>query len=180
MRLFSGALYLASILIGRAKPNPVTWFFWGLTPLIAFAAQVSSGFSVDALVTLTLSLGPLAIFLTAFIKHRKLWKFTTSTFVCALLAALGVVLWQITDDPVLATIFSIFADISASMPTVIKSYLKPETECAVPYLISMASMATTLLTINDWSFTNYGFIVYIFAINFTILSAIYLGKLRRT
>lgn len=178
IRLVSGALYVKSVVKGSTRPDPVTWFFWGLTPLIAFAAQISKGFNVDSLMTLTLSLGPLVIFLAAFAKHRRSWIFTRSAAICAIFAMLGIVLWQITDDPILATLFSIFADISASTPTVIKAYKKPNTECAVAYLISMGSMVLTLLTVTDWTFTNYGFTVYIFMINFVIWSAIHLGRAR--
>lgn len=179
IRLISGAVYTTATMKGKAKPSPVTWFFWGLTPMIAFAAQVSRGGGIESsLMTFAIGLGPLVIFITAFFKNRKNWKFTISNGVCAILAAIGVALWLITDDPVLAMIFSILADFSASLPTITKSYLKPKSEYPVAYAISMLSMILTLLALSDWSFLNYAFEAYILVINLIILSAICIGHLR--
>ena len=43
LRLMGGGVYLISTLRGKAKPNIVSWSLWGLTALIAFAAQICKG-----------------------------------------------------------------------------------------------------------------------------------------
>ena len=38
-----GLYYLYDTVIGRAQPNRVTWFLWGLFPMIIFVAQRAQG-----------------------------------------------------------------------------------------------------------------------------------------
>jgi hypothetical protein len=82
-----------------------------------------------------------------------------------MLAGVGILLWQITNDPVLAIVFSIAADILASLPTIRKAYYDPDSEYEYPYLLSAISMVITLLTIKSWAFTTYAFPLYMLVIN---------------
>lgn len=169
LRLFAGANYLIATIKGAVRPNPITWLFWGLSPLIAFGAQLQYGLQPSAWVTLALGLGPLLIFIVSLTKsEKKRWRLGVFDFLCGASAAVGLVLWQLTSDPVIALLFGILADILGGLPTVYKAYVRPETEKAFPYMLSMMSMVVTLLTLRDWNFINVGFPVYIFCINFVI------------
>lgn len=170
LRLVSGATYALAVVKGRAKPNPVTWFFWALTPMIVFVAQMVEQVGWDSATTLALGLSPLIIFIISLKNNWNRSHFTPSTLACAVLAAIGIVLWRITDDPNLAIAFSILADIFGSIPTVLKAYKQPKSEVATPYLLSMASMVITLLAITEWSMASAAFPIYIFLINFVIFS----------
>lgn len=165
IRLISGGRYAWGVLRGRARPNPVTWFFWGVTAMVAFVAQVHENAGVQALVTFVLGLSPLIIFCVALTKDKLAPHLTPFTNACAAMTVLGIVLWQATDNANLAIIFSIFADIAASMPTLLKSYHDPDSEYSFPYFLSVVSMAVTLLTIDDWDFSTYGFPLYMLLIN---------------
>lgn len=168
IRLLAGSSYIWAVLRGHAKPNPITWFFWGLTPLIAFAAQLHEQVGAAAWMTLALALGPICIFILSLFKSLSASHFTPSTLACSILAVAGIILWQITDNPMLAIIFSIAADIFGSIPTVIKAYRQPHSEYELAYLLSMASMVLTLCTLDEWVFTAYAFPLYIFGINLVI------------
>ena len=166
IRLLGGAGYLLAVVRGKAKPNPVTWFFWGLTPTLAFAAQLSEGVGPEAWVTFALGIGPLAVFLLSLTRnHHAPMSFAPSTIACGALAALGILLWQTTSNPTLAIIFSILADIAASIPTLMKAYTRPGSEYSLTYFMSMLSMLITLLTITRWTFGSYAFPAYILLIN---------------
>lgn len=168
IRLSGGVSYICAVLARKAHPNPITWFFWALTPLIAFVAQLSQHVGIAAWMTLALAVGPLVIFGLS-LKHN--WSrahFTPSTICCAILAVVGIVLWLSTDNPVYAIIFSILADIFGSIPTLIKTWHRPESEHATAYLLSILAMAVTLFTITNWSFVSYGMPLYMLLINFVI------------
>jgi hypothetical protein len=164
LRVLSGLDYLLATLSGQAKPNPVTWLFWGLAPLVAFLAQIEKTIEPSAWVTLALSAGPLLIFVVSLTKGRR-WKVGPFDILCGASAGIGIVLWQITSDPVMAIIFGILADILGGIPTIIKSYKVPGSEKATPYLLSVCSMVLTLATIQSWRFVDYAFPVYILLIN---------------
>ncbi|HJP81502.1 MAG TPA: hypothetical protein VJ841_03865 [Candidatus Saccharimonadales bacterium] len=169
LRVLAGVDYLLATIRGSVKPNPVTWLFWGLSPLIAFAAQVQYGLQPSSWVTFALGLGPILIFAITLTKSkRERWKVGFFDILCGAAAFLGIILWQATSDPTLAVVFGIIADILGGIPTVYKAYIKPQTEKALPYLLSVASMVVTMFTIVDWSFVSAGFTVYIFCINVVI------------
>lgn len=168
LRVFAGLDYLLATTRGITKPNPITWFFWGIAPLIAFLAQIQGDhIEPTAWVTLALSVGPLLIFTVSLTKKAR-WRIGFFDVLCGASAAIGIVLWQVTSDPFMALIFSILADILGGVPTVRKAYANPESEKALPYLLSVSSMVITLTTIHTWQFTHYAFPIYILAINILI------------
>lgn len=174
LRVLAGADYFIATLRGKVQPNPVTWLFWGLSPLIAFAAQIQGGLELSSWVTLALGVGPLLIFVVSVSKNRKQkWSIGIFDILCGASAAIGLALWQITSDPVLALVFAIAADILGGLPTVYKAYARPDSEKALPYTLSVVSMFVTMFSLRDWSFLQAGFTIYIFCINFVIASLIW-------
>lgn len=170
IRLLGGAQYAWGVVVGKAKPNPITWFLWGLTPLIAFFAQLQYGLTPQAWVLLALAASPLFISMLAIIKYGLRGHFTPFSVTCGLLALLGIVLWQMTSVPELAVLFCIIADIFATLPTLQKAYRNPASEYAWPYMMSMVSMVIVLLTIQDWRFLIYAFPLYMLAVNMACFS----------
>lgn len=172
IRLSSGATYTMAALKGRAKPNPITWLFWALTPMIVFIAQVVGHAGWSAVMSFAFALSPLIVFIISLKKNWSRAHFTPSTIACAILATIGVVLWQLTNNPVMAIIFSIMADTFASIPTLIKCYYTPHSEYPLSYFLSMVSVLVTLAATSSWSFTSSAFAVYMFCINFLLFSFI--------
>ena len=179
LRLMAGGGYLISTLRGKAKPSIVSWSLWGLTALIAFTAQVCRGGGLEALVTLAIAFGPLAVIAAVVLKGARSLTLTRLDVWCLSLAIAGIILWIRTKDPFLALLMSIVADIFASIPTVVKSYLTPQTESAAAYSLSIISMIVTLLTIRQWNVMSWAFPLYILVINLTFVTLILLpGRLR--
>jgi hypothetical protein len=176
LRVAAGLGYLIATWRGVVQPNPVSWLFWGMTPLVAFAAQVQDGPTPQAWVTLTLGASPLLVFVLS-VARKSRWRVGRFDALCGGFAALGVVLWQITSDPVHAILFSILADVLASIPTLLKAYRAPSSERALPYFVSMVSMTVTLLTVSDWKLMEFAFPLYILLINTSIFGVV---RLRST
>lgn len=169
IRLISGGRYAWGVVNGRARPNAVTWLLWGLTPLIAFFAGLQNGFNTQSFILLALAISPLTIFGITVLKTGLRKHLTPFTLTCGAIALIGIVLWMVTDNPILAIIFSIVADIFASLPTLRKAYQDPASEYALPYFLSMVSMIVALLTVQEWIFTVYGFPLYMLCINGVLL-----------
>lgn len=153
--------YLVYTIKGRVKPNKVTWFLWALTPLLAFAAQLSEGVGIASFVTFAFGAVPLLIFFASFLNKKAYWKITFFDLVCGALSLVGLALWGITQVGSLAILFSIASDGLAAVPTIVKSYRAPETESYWTYLLNSIGGAITLLTITRWDFAHYAFPVYI-------------------
>lgn len=174
IRLMSGGQYAWAVLKGKAEPNPVTWFLWGLTPMIAFAAQLQKGLTTQSIVLLALGLTPLIIFCLGAKKNGITRYLTPFSVGCGSIALVGIVLWQITARPELAITFCIAADIFATLPTLQKAYKDRSSEYPFPYILSITSMCITLLTIKTWAFTTFAFPLYMLCINVVILGFVVL------
>jgi hypothetical protein len=170
VRLAASGQYAMAVARRRARPNIVTWFLWGVTPMIAVAAQIDGHWGPEVAVTFVLGLGPLVVSAVAFRTDRSASRLTPFTSSCAAASVAGIVAWQVTANPATAIAFCILADLLASLPTLQKAYGAPESEYAPPYLLSMLAMLITMGTVDDGDFISYGFPVYIFLINVALFA----------
>lgn len=165
---FLGSIgYFVETIKGKVKPNRVTWFLWGLAPMIAFFAQIKQGVGLQSLLTFMVGFVPFLILLASFINKDSYWKLKKFDLICGLLSIIGLILWQITKVGNIAIFFSIIADLIAGWPTTVKSYNHPETENYWLYLGNAVFALITLLTIKAWTFETYSFSLYMFIITLT-------------
>jgi uncharacterized membrane protein len=122
--------YLIDTLKGKVKPNRVSFLLWSIAPLIAFFAEIKQGVGIQALMTFTVGILPLTIFIASFVNKKAVWNLTGFDLICGALSVVGLVLWFITKSGNIAIIFSILADALAALPTVVKSFNYPEAESA--------------------------------------------------
>lgn len=156
--------YLVYTIKGKVKPNKVTWFLWGLAPLIAFAAQFSRGIGLVSLVTFAFGGVPLLIFIATFLNKKAYWKITSFDLICGGLSVAGLLLWAITQAGNWAILFAIASDGLAAVPTLVKSFKFPETENYQTYLLNGIGALITLFAIKSWDFAHYAFPMYIFSV----------------
>ena len=154
--------YLIDTVKGKVKPNRVSFLLWSIAPFIAFAAQIKQGVGLESLMTFSTGFLPLTVFIASFLNKKAEWKLTTFDLICGALSIIGLILWLITKVGNVAIFFSIVADGLAAVPTIVKAYKYPDTEIAWPWLATDFGVVLTLLTLNEWTFANSAFIVYIF------------------
>jgi hypothetical protein len=164
LNLIGSTSYVIDTLKGKTQPNRITWLLWALAPLIAFFAELGQGIGLRSLMTFMVGFGPLMVFTASLINRKAYWHISRLDYVCGALSLLALVLWALTKSSSVAIIFSILSDALAALPTVIKSYREPESENYSVFLFGAISASITLLTINRWSFANYGFPGYILLI----------------
>ncbi len=169
----SGAFaYVWKTIMGKVKPNKVSFLLWSIAPMIAFAAQVKQGVGIEALMTFSTGFLPLLTFIASFANKKAEWKLTKFDVACGVLSVAGLILWLMTKVGNVAIFFSIAADGLAALPTLVKAFKHPETEIAWPWLATCVGVALTLLTLKEWTFANCGFIVYIFIIDLMIFGCV--------
>lgn len=173
--------YLVATIKGQIKPNKVSWLFWAIAPMTAFAGEISQGVGWVSIMTLSVGLNPLLVFFASFVNKKAQWKISKFDILCGFLSLVGILLWFLTKDANLAIFFAILADGFASMPTLIKSYYFPETEDASPFIFAVLASIVTLFTIKQWDFPHYGFPVFILfsCAVFVLLIQFQAGKLIR-
>jgi hypothetical protein len=166
--LLAAFAYIYSMFRGQTKPNRVTWFMWSVAPLIATAAAISNGVGWAVVPVFMAGFSPFLIFAASFFSKEAYWKSSSFDYLCGLLSALAIALWLVTENPVLAIVFSIVSDALAAVPTLIKAWHSPQTESAWPFIVGAFSAATSFLAAATWAFSELAFPTYLIVMNFLL------------
>jgi hypothetical protein len=177
---YGNYFYVRDTLRGGTKPNRVTFFLWGIAPLISFFAQKEGGGGVQILYTLLIACLPLIVFAASFYNKKAYWRITKFDIGCGALSIIALILLVSTGKPLLALAFSVVADFFAALPTVIKSYHYPDTETITAYALEIVSSFIVLLTIHEWTFVNYFFAAYILLMNILFTALLAFSPERKT
>jgi hypothetical protein len=178
--LTGSSSYFFDTIKGRIKPNRVSWFFWSLAPLITFGVEYTSGVGISAVPILIAGILTLATFIASLINKAAYWKVTRFDLFCGILAFIGLILWLITKNGPIAIILCILSDISASIPTVVKTFTYPESENRYEYFGAVINAGMTLLTLKYWTFTAFAFPAYIVIIDSLVFFLIIRKKSQST
>jgi hypothetical protein len=136
--------------------------------------MIKQGAGIEALMTFSTGFLPLTVFIASFVNKKAEWKLTQFDLICGFLSIVGLILWLITKVGNIAIFFSIVADGLAAVPTIVKAYKYPETEIAWPWIATVFGVVLTLLTLNQLTFSNSAFIIYILIVNTLIFSLVQL------
>jgi len=168
-----GLYYLYDTIVGRAQPNRITWLLWGIFPLVVFVAQRAQGVTSISWTSFVAGMVPLLVVAASYFNKRAYWKSDPRDYYLMAAAIIGIILWAITDNPNLALLFSLLADILAAIPTLIKSYRHPQSESWIGYTISAVGFGIALLSVQTFDFENVTFVAYVFILNgtFAVLAA---------
>jgi hypothetical protein len=151
--------YIRDIFRGTTKPHPFTWLIWGLIGSIGFFAQLSAGAGAGAWTTLA---GALACLLVAALSFtRGDLRIVALDWWCAAGAMLGLVLWVLTKDPLLAVIFVVLTDALGFVPTFRKAYLRPNEETAFIYVTGAISFVLGMMALETYNITTLLYPLYI-------------------
>ena len=110
---------------------------------------------------------PLLVVAASFFNKKAYWKTEPRDYYLMGAAVVGMILWGVTENPNLAILFALLADVLAGIPTLLKSYRHPESESWIAYAISAVGFGISILAIQVFDFANAAFVVYLFGMNAT-------------
>ncbi|MDD2325787.1 MAG: hypothetical protein PHW63_07295 [Alphaproteobacteria bacterium] len=168
--------YARDTLIGKTKPNRVTYLMWTLAPFVAVFAALADGVTWAVIPVVSTGLCPFIVLLASFKNKKAEWKLNAFDWLCGALSVLGIVLWQISNEPDIAIAFSIFADGAAAFPTIIKTWKHPETETPIGYVGSALGGATSFFALKAYSFAELAFPIYVVFVCSLIALLAYSGQ----
>lgn len=157
--------YIRGTLRGETQPNRVTWFLWGVIPIIGTVAAWSDGVRWAVLPVFMAGLGPLLVFAFSFANRNAYWKLGRLDYVCGIFSVGAIILWAVTKTPVVAIILSIVADALAAVPTLVKSWHHPQTEKIGPFVAGFTSQLTALAAFQLFTISEIAFPIYLMLIN---------------
>lgn len=141
--------YLRDALHKRVKPHPYTWLVWTIVSGITFFGQVQKGAGIGALPAGVAEVFTFSIFLFSLQYGFKYVKKTDKYFLAA--ALLGLIPWAISDDPTISVVVAVVIDLIAFVPTIRKTWRRPETETPILYGANVVRHILTLFSLQAYN-----------------------------
>ncbi len=145
--------YIRDTLRGKTKPHIFSWAVWGTLETIGFFAQIVTGAGAGAWVTGTSALITFFIMFLALRNSDKQIQFLD--WIALTGALLGILLWRLTDNPLLAVICVMLADALGFVPTFRKAYVKPAEETLTEYFLSAVKWSIALFALESFQLTTW-------------------------
>lgn len=167
--------YIRDIFRHKTKPERgMWWIYTGLFALL-FAAQLKAGAHWLLLVTGTYVLSGAVVAVLSL--RYGYGRFHTRDSVSLLVAAGGLVLWLLSDKPLVAILMVVIVDIAGFWLTLVKTWYAPHSETLIYWELAFVSALLSIFSVETWTFE---VIVYpLYAILGTAF-IVWLIKYRRT
>jgi hypothetical protein len=146
LQLVASAPYVRDILRGSTKPQRATWTIWTTLSFVVLASQWASGATWSLALTIGQTFSCGVIFVLAL--RRGVGGVTPVEFMLLAIAALGIVGWQVADDPTVATCSVVIADIIGVALMLPKTYRDPGSETLSTYAIGVVSTLFALVAVD--------------------------------
>lgn len=133
--------YIISIARGFSKPHRMTRFIVAFVLTLNFFSILAAQGNTGAVVFAGISFAQaLVILLMSF--WRGMGGASLLDFACLGIAAVGIVGWKVTGNPLIGIWFSILADLAAYIPAFVKTWKHPKTES--PWYYGLSGIAAFL------------------------------------
>lgn len=141
--------YIVDTIKKKTKPHRVTWGIFFLLNIIFLGNQLAIGATNSLYLVIAFTVSSGSVFALSF---KNGVGGTTKLDVVVLVGALGgVVLWQLLDEPLASVIANIAVAAIASVPTYRKSWLMPETETKIAYLLGAIAATMAAISVGEFN-----------------------------
>ena len=141
--------YFLDILKRKTMPERATWWIYSVLFFLLLAAQrgAHAGWLLLASGSYVIS----SVFIALLSIKFGYGQFHKRHFVSILIAALGLILWQITDRPLIAILLVIIVDFAGFWLTLLKTWHAPHSETLIAWQLALLSYTVSLFSISNWT-----------------------------
>ena len=164
-------IYIIAVLKGTTTPSRATWFIWSVLGIIIGLSYFFSGARTTIWVPLGEVLGPLVIAILAIKYGEGGW--TKLDRFCIFGSAISLALWGISGSPIVGLLSSVTVDIIAAIPTIVKSYKRPDGEDKLAWTMTFVANFLNLFAIDRWVFAVLLYPIYSSIVDGTITALLY-------
>lgn len=161
-------VYVVSILRGKSKPNRATWWIWAFMGLVVGLSYYASGAENTIWVPVVEFLGPFMIALLS-IKYGEGGIKDKTDLLCMFGAIISIILWIIFKNPVIALVTNLAVDSFAVIPTIKKSFNRPQTEDFWAWLGTGIADALNVVAVEKFTFAILLYPIYMFVSDWIII-----------
>lgn len=156
--------YLKDTFSGKTKPHIFSWFLWSLVSFIAFGIQITNKGGFGSLPNLVMGFICLVIFLKSLGNGTKeIKKFDIFSL---LLALISIGLWLVVKQALISIILIIIVDFFSFLPTIIKSWNKPNQETMITWVMNFVRQIFIIFSLETINLTNVIYPTYAFIVVF--------------
>lgn len=152
--------YLFDVLKRKTKPERASWWIWTALGVIGLIASFSAGFTWGLIFVTaqTISVSAIAI-LSIWYGYGRLHR---RDYISLFFAAVGIVLWQLTSQPIVALLIVVAIEATGLWLTLDKTWKNPYTETKIAWILSAISGGLALVSIQSTELTKIVYPAYLF------------------
>jgi hypothetical protein len=145
--------YFKDVLKGKIIPHPYTWFIWSIVSMTTFFGGLAKGAGLGVLPTGIAEVFTLFIFLFSiqYLFNGKAGHIRRIDNYFLAFALLGLIPWAITHDPTISVVIMVLIDLIAFIPTLRKTWVKPNTEKPMLYSMNVSRHILTLFSLSAYN-----------------------------
>ncbi len=163
--------YILEAIQRKTRPNRATWIIWAILGIIIAASYWASGARETVWAPAAYAVGITAVALISVKYGEGGW--TALDIACLLGAGAGLIVWWLTSEPEFSLYLTIAIDAIGAIPTIRKSYERPESESRSSWLMFLAANTLNLFAIREWSAAIASYPVYVFLLDIVILALLF-------
>lgn len=169
--------YLRDIIKKRVQPHPYTWLVWTIVSCVVFFGQVAKGAGIGAIPTAASEIFTIIIFFFSLQYGFKNVRKIDTLFLA--IALLGLIPWMLTHDPTISVIIAVSIDFVAFIPTIRKTWLRPETETPTLYGMNVLRHILMLFSLQAYNIATTLHSIIMIATN-GLMTGIILARRKKT
>ncbi len=168
--LLAAMPYLVDIILGKTKPNIVSWLNWTLLTGIGAAAAFAAGEWQAGIQTFAVMVWVLSVVLLGL--RYGTARFTAFDMYCQASALLGILLWLWLDSPAAAIVVAVITDFVGALPTLRHSWSDPSEETWQTFVYAIVGPIITIASLPAISLEGLLYPMYFVFINAAIAAVV--------
>ena len=155
--------YIIAIMRNKTRPSGASWWTWSILAFITVVSSRASGAPWQVLILpMWLGISQLGVAILSIKRGDNNWDLLNKACVGSALVGMG--LWLVTGNPLIALSISIVTDFMASIPNFRHVWKNPEQENWMGWTLGFGSAILEIFAVQHWSLAESGWAVY-FLIN---------------
>jgi hypothetical protein len=167
--------YVRDMLRGTTRPNVVSWSLWTLLQVIAIFAQLSAGASWSIVLLFAMTFNTSLVVVLCLMGYGYT-KYGLVDYACFAFALGAILLWQATNEPLVALVLAVVADLIAALPTIVKTIRDPYSEIPLAWSLGGFSGLLGIISLTRFDVANLIYPVYILVTNALIACLAFFGR----
>lgn len=173
--LIAAPPYVIDTLKGKTRPERVTWFIFSVLGIIAFVSQLLMGASWSLVFSGLDTAASILVFGLS-IKYG-VGGHTKLDIAALIVAGAGVAIAILASEPIISLLGVILADLSGMVVTIKKTFLEPESETTITWLLVGTASVFGILSAPEYTFGILLYPVYLMIANYSVPLTQLIGKL---